>query len=825
MADEENQEDTEIETVINHCPACREAIDVTELAPFSKIECPHCAEPIRVRTVLGNYQIVELLGEGGMSQVFRAEDMALNRHVALKILHQNLSRDTALMAQFEREAQITASINHPNVVKVYTVGSDQGYFFIAMELIDNVSLEKQILAEGAMSEAEVLEIAHGITNGLRAAFNRDLIHRDIKPGNILLTSDGTAKLVDFGLAVVQGGDDETEDIWATPFYVPPEKLEGQPDDFRGDIYSLGATFYHTLVGRPPFEANTSLLEDLIAIKARPISLAQAGVSASQATVKLIDRMMAYKPSNRYQNYEDLLRDIERAQDKLPATARAKARRSRAFQAESRSGVPGWLKWCGLAATALVAVALLASVVGGVFDDDIDADLETETQVLSAGEKSAAARYVEARNFLVTGKHREARDLFNELLESGDLKEPTVSWARINAGLATLMGGDEKQSRAIFQQLLDAASKSAKEMGGTTLDVFFAHMSYQMAAPLPVMPEAASDLKPDSVEAIALLAYGLKNWDHQQFDSAMTFFQAFADAGIPNDYAWMEKYRDLTGAYRKDLEIIRGLPNPRRTMPEAELKKAQTAIAGAAETFQTTGAAPRFAKMRVQRADQLLALLSNPPAPPMPDPPPAPDPTPPEKVEAPAPAPAPAEEKPATLSPAETADRDRLLALAPELSALSQTYRFPEAAAKIEALPLETPFGKSLKEDGMIAYQRSEAFVGQFVDHMAQGSYDGTIRRKKGPVFQAKVTSADREKIAVDLGFGANEVPVGELAADWMLEVADEGWIDPAGDSLQQAAAVWFAWCVGLKDHAEARAAKFQLPPFQERWKRLAELDP
>ena len=125
----------EKEPLINACPECGEGIDVSDQPPYAKIECPHCHGSIRVRTQLGQYQVQRLLGEGGMSQVFLARDQTLGRSVALKVLHKELSRDEKLTQSFEREAKITASINHPNVVKVYTVGSDYGYFFIAMEAI------------------------------------------------------------------------------------------------------------------------------------------------------------------------------------------------------------------------------------------------------------------------------------------------------------------------------------------------------------------------------------------------------------------------------------------------------------------------------------------------------------------------------------------------------------------------------------------------------------------------------------------------------------------------------------------------------------------
>ena len=299
--------------LVNHCPECGKALDVSGMGPFAKIECPHCSASVRVRTTMGQYQIVGLLGEGGMSQVFRAVDINLGREVALKILHQSLSSDGALTSMFEREAKLTASIVHPNVVKVFTVGNDHGYFFIAMELVNAISLDRLIVNKGSLSESEVLAIALNVTNGLKAAHGEDLIHRDIKPGNMLVTGEGTTKLVDFGLAVQQGGQDESEDLWATPFYVPPEKLDGDPDTFKGDIYSLGATLYHALAGKPPFEANTASIEELKETKKSLVDLKSAAPGLSKQVIRLVEKMMAYAPADRFQSYDEVIAQIEEVQ--------------------------------------------------------------------------------------------------------------------------------------------------------------------------------------------------------------------------------------------------------------------------------------------------------------------------------------------------------------------------------------------------------------------------------------------------------------------------------------------------------------------------------
>ncbi len=272
------------QTYLSTCPSCEGVIDVSILEPYSKITCPHCGQGVRVRRQFDHFAIVRQLGEGGMSRVFDAEDSVLGRHVALKILNRHYSKDSVRMASFEREAQLTAAVTHPNVVKLYSVGRDQGNFYIAMELVGGGSLEGRIAERGRLSEKEALQVGRAVAEGLRAAYREGLIHRDVKPANILFTEDGTPKLVDFGLALFHSKDkDESGEIWATPFYVAPEKVCDDREDSRSDMYSLGATLYHALVGKPPHQANTNSLNELKVIKSRAVRLEDSDFRFSQRT--------------------------------------------------------------------------------------------------------------------------------------------------------------------------------------------------------------------------------------------------------------------------------------------------------------------------------------------------------------------------------------------------------------------------------------------------------------------------------------------------------------------------------------------------------------
>lgn len=237
------------EQLLQPCPNCATLLDVGEEEPFAQVHCPICGTAIRVRRQFNNFSIEEVLGAGGMGAVYKAIDLNLKRPVAPKLLKKEYSADATYIAKFETEARITASINHPHVVKVFSFGSDHGLFYIAMELVDKGSLDDLINLQNRVAEVQVLEVGVQIAEGLQAAHKKGLIHRDVKPGNILFADAHTSKIVDFGLALLMAHEaEERGEVWGTPYYVAPEKLNKEPEDFRSDIYSLGALFSMHLRG-------------------------------------------------------------------------------------------------------------------------------------------------------------------------------------------------------------------------------------------------------------------------------------------------------------------------------------------------------------------------------------------------------------------------------------------------------------------------------------------------------------------------------------------------------------------------------------------------
>ena len=208
---------------------------------------------VSIGTIIGDrYEILDKVGSGGMADVFRAKCHRLNRYVAIKILKQDYSEDTKFVTKFRGEAQAIAGISHPNIVGIYDVGEENGMYYIVMELVDGITLKKYIEEKGKLTVKEAVGIALQIANGLEAAHSNHIIHRDIKPQNILITRDGTAKVTDFGIAKAASSNTITANAMGSVHYISPEQARGGYSDEKSDIYSLGVTMYEMLSGTLPF---------------------------------------------------------------------------------------------------------------------------------------------------------------------------------------------------------------------------------------------------------------------------------------------------------------------------------------------------------------------------------------------------------------------------------------------------------------------------------------------------------------------------------------------------------------------------------------------
>jgi serine/threonine protein kinase len=293
------------------CPKCGTVTDTANAQPLTDLRCPRCGQIIRAERTFDHFTLLETLGSGGMATVYKARDTVLGRLVALKVVRRDLGIGVDRTLQLQQEARAAAAINHPNVVQVFSSGVDHGEFYVVMELVEHGSLDDLVEQQKRVPEQRILATGIQIANGLRAAQSKGLIHRDIKPANILFADERTAKIGDFGLAGVAAQTAETRgEIWGTPYYVAPERLDRQVEDFRSDIYSLGATLYHALAGRAPINAETTSASELRRLKQQPLDLRRIAPDVSAMTAEVLQRMIAPVPTERFASYDQLIQQLE-----------------------------------------------------------------------------------------------------------------------------------------------------------------------------------------------------------------------------------------------------------------------------------------------------------------------------------------------------------------------------------------------------------------------------------------------------------------------------------------------------------------------------------
>ena len=261
--------------------------------------------------IVGRYELEELVGSGGMSNVFRAHDRLLERTVALKILHEQYTRDEDYVERFRREARAVAQLTHPNIVTVIDRGEQDGRQFIVFEYVDGQNL-KDLSARGPLDPREAIRLALQVAHALSFAHDRGLVHRDVKPQNVLLNDEGQAKVTDFGIArsLDVHGVTQTGTVLGTSDYIAPEQARGQKVDPKTDIYSLGAVLYELLTGEVPFSG-----DNFVAVAMRHVSEPPPSVLVQRPDCPLrldlaIQRAMAKDPADRFASMDDLCAELE-----------------------------------------------------------------------------------------------------------------------------------------------------------------------------------------------------------------------------------------------------------------------------------------------------------------------------------------------------------------------------------------------------------------------------------------------------------------------------------------------------------------------------------
>jgi serine/threonine protein kinase len=324
-----------------------------------------------VAVQIPGYEIVSILGRGGMGTVYKGRQLSMDRPVAVKVLSDELSRDPAFATRFIREARALAKLSHPNIVAAIDAGEKSGTYYYVMEYVEGTAVSTLLRQNGRIPEKRALEIAAEAAQGLGHAHRNGMIHRDVKPENLLVQKDGRVRLCDFGLAKAQDraesqGATLASSFLGTPLYASPEQARNDRDiDARTDLYSLGATLYHMLTGQPPFTGNTAM--DIMAkhLTENPLPLRRRAPEISETTSRLVMKLLSKDRANRHANAEELIGELQRAMKSslaVPPAARPTRTSLRAPEPR-RSSSAVWVA-AAIVGVVVIGVAVLISASGG-----------------------------------------------------------------------------------------------------------------------------------------------------------------------------------------------------------------------------------------------------------------------------------------------------------------------------------------------------------------------------------------------------------------------------------------------------------------------------
>jgi serine/threonine-protein kinase len=268
---------------------------------------------IKIGMMIGDrYEILEKIGTGGMSDVYRAKDHKLNRPVAVKVLKQEFSENDNFVSKFRVEAQAAAGLMHPNIVNVYDVGDENGIHYIVMELVDGITLKRYIEKKSRLTVKEAVSIAIQVAMGLEAAHNNHIIHRDIKPQNIIISKEGKVKVTDFGIAKAATSNTITSNVMGSVHYTSPEQARGGYSDAKSDIYSLGITLFEMLTGRVPFNGDTTVAIAIKHIQEELPSPSEFNDEIPISVEKIVLKCCQKSPDRRYQTAAELIADLKKS---------------------------------------------------------------------------------------------------------------------------------------------------------------------------------------------------------------------------------------------------------------------------------------------------------------------------------------------------------------------------------------------------------------------------------------------------------------------------------------------------------------------------------
>ena len=780
---------------IAYCHACGSAMDVAQVGPYTNVVCPQCGKHTRVKREFGPYTLLRRYALGGMSVVFLARDNELDREVALKILNETFSADEKRIAAFEQEARLTASISHPHVVRLFTTGRAFGHFYIAMEFVPGGHYERKI-RDGALPEKDTLGIAMQVAEGLRSAHAAGLIHRDIKPGNILFDESGNAKIVDFGLALVlHGGSAKAEELWATPYYVPPEAIEGRDEDFRSDIYAFGATFYHALAGKPPCSEETMSTPKLREAKQKVVPLSLAAPWLGAETCSLIDKAMAYEPGDRFQSYEELIDALELAMRR----AKAGAGRSETANPKSRRRTRSAMgEKSGLLLSVLVFFAVV--VVGGwwLTREGADKNAGGDTHPAKTGAKTNSGRrpttsgdeirigtiYQSARKALGARRFLSAEKQFSGLLNDPHTPEPTATSSGIESAIAALLDGRSGGARVRVSRVVFHMAKPGVDSDAEARLLGAAARKFGRLDPVP--PDGKKLETPG--EILRAMLFGLKDWEQGSMKDAVGWFRKVA--ALPGDNEWAAVYQKFANDYLADFKVVEANDfDAPPGQPEA-CRKLVAQIEGARKKLRTKGRAEFDLKNRVVFLTRHLHAL---------------------------------EKKQKAAAGKRKAAHQPFAKFMPEVRKRIDASRFAEARKLLANFhPADSA---EVIQCGAWRYLvgASADFLDEISNDLRNGSTKIELKTRDGKTY-TRVAGVDRKRGLLLASGSDDPVPVawGDIDAQSVIELHKllvKRESDPAAQIRRHEHAIAYDFLVGAPQHAKAAADRLSLknPEFERRW--------
>jgi len=773
-------------------------MNVAAVAPFCNVECPTCGHHTRVKREFGPYTLERRHAVGGMSMVFVAHDSTLDREVALKILSEEYSADERRITAFEEEARITASFSHPHVVRVLRTGKAFGRFYIAMELVPGGHFEHQIRERGKIPEVEMLPLAIEVAQGLKAAHSAGLIHRDVKPGNILLDAEGHAKIVDFGLALVtQGGTAQATEVWATPYYVPPETIEGAPEDFRSDIYAFGATLYHALAGKPSCGEETMATDALREAKKKVTPLGLADASLSVEICRIVDRAMAYDPKDRYSSYDEMISQLETALKRLKSGAAGDSESSgSAARRRAKKKQADLIVW------SMAGFALMSASAAGIWwitrDSPSSRNNPPRVAVVpiipdstSESATDIAKRYREARAAVEARDFDKAAIEFAKLREDPTVQEPTRTWAGVEAVLARFLSGESAEAKNEAKATADHIASI--EEGVPRVDETLGGILNQLGH-LPAI--SAKELDPSKIDAPQVIGWmlaGLKNWEQGMLGEARAYFSAVSSAKISADESWLAIYQNFARDYLADHEeLSRGVFE---NLP-ADVAGCDAAVAelnGILGKLKTRGRARfnvRAWQLDLAKHAKLLAV-------------PKPD--------------------ASDVATAAAAAWDPLAAMV-RLEQFTKDGKFADAAAYLKSFPASD--GATALESLQILTENAGAFLIDLKADLAKQPASGEFPLVSGEIARALAIDSDGNLTVTDASGQNRKVGWVDLSTDALIALHRIFVRNPMSETermRRHECAISYAWLAGNREPALAAAATLAQgsAAFRQRWDSIA----